>query len=78
MTDMGERIGFRGELIKLLDSDPFLPFRIVMSSGDNYEITDPHSVAVGSDVIIVVPPRGVSCTLRFNHVNALTVENGTV
>jgi hypothetical protein len=73
---MSEQIGLRGELIKLLDGDPFVPFHIVMSSGDRYMVTDPHSVAVGRDVIIVLPPRGVSCTLRFNHVNALTIENG--
>jgi hypothetical protein len=75
MIDMSEEIGLRGELIKLLDSDPFVPFQIVMSSGDRYEVSDPHSVAVARDVVIVVPPRGVSSKLRWNHINALDVKD---
>ena len=72
---MGEEIGLRGKLIKLLEGDPFVPFQIVMSSGDRFEITDPHSVAVARDVVVVLPPRGVSSTLRWNHINALTVKD---
>ena len=31
----------------LLDRDPFVPFRITLTSGQVYEILDPHSVALG-------------------------------
>lgn len=71
---MSEQIGLRDELIGLLDGEPFSPFEIVMSSGDRYRISDPHSVAVGRDVILVLPPKGGSSALRFNQVNALHIR----
>jgi hypothetical protein len=72
---MTEEVGLRSELIKLLDGKPFVPFQIVMSSGDRYRVADPHSVAVGRDVIMVLPRTGASLTLRFNQVNALHVRD---
>ncbi|MGA3066422.1 MAG: hypothetical protein ABSF29_06190 [Tepidisphaeraceae bacterium] len=71
---MSEQIGRRSELIQLLDDEPFAPFEIVMGSGDRYRITDPHSVAVGRDVICVLPRVGASSVLRFNQVNALHIR----
>jgi hypothetical protein len=39
-----------------LDRDPFQPFRIRLSSGDSYLITDPHLVALmKSEVFIAYP-----------------------
>jgi hypothetical protein len=70
---MAEQIGLRDELIRLLDEEPFSPFQIVMSSGDRFKVSDPHSVAVGRDVICVLPRTGASSFLRFNQVNALRV-----
>ena len=72
-----EQISLRDELLKMLDSDPFVPFNIVMSSGDRYKVIDPHTVAVGREIVIVIPPRGASCRLRFNHINALMEANGS-
>jgi hypothetical protein len=37
--------------------DPFVPFFVVMSSGDRYLIDDPFMVVVTSNEIIYVVPR---------------------
>jgi hypothetical protein len=35
------------EIKELLRREPFEPFRILLTSGDAYNITDPNSVALG-------------------------------
>jgi hypothetical protein len=37
--------------------DPFVPFRIVMTSGDKYLIENPDSLAIGSSQLHYDPPR---------------------
>jgi len=37
------------ELREFLNRDPFEPFRILLTSGDRYDIIDPISVAVGKN-----------------------------
>ncbi len=61
---MSEELSFDDEIVKLLDADPFVPFVIIVSSGDRYEITDHHRVAVGGSVICVIQPREGLCVLR--------------
>jgi hypothetical protein len=73
---MSEQIGLRDELIKLLDGEPFVPFQIVMSSGERHSVTRPHSVAVGSSSMVVLPNRGASSTLPFDQVCAMYVRRG--
>jgi hypothetical protein len=74
---MSEQISLREELIRLLDGEPFAPFEIVMGSGDRYRVSDPHSVAVGRDIIHVLPRIGGSSVLRFNQINALNIRKRT-
>ena len=41
-----QRYSFDYEIVRLLDREPFVPFVVVMTSGDRYEVSDPHSVAL--------------------------------
>ena len=65
---MAEEMGFDEEILKLLDADPFVPFVIILSSGDRYQVDDPHRVALGSNVIYVVQPREGICFFRRTQV----------
>jgi hypothetical protein len=62
------------EIKELLDRDPFVPFRIVLTSGQAYEIRDPHLAALGKSVIHVMHPRSDRYDiLRQNQVAAIEV-----
>jgi hypothetical protein len=65
---MAEELNFDEEIVKLLDADPFVPFVIIVASGDRYEVNDPHRVAIGGILIVVVEPREGICTLRKSQV----------
>ena len=68
---MAEELGFDDEIIKMLDAEPFVPFVIIVSSGDRYDIRGPHRVAVGGNVIVVVEPREGICFFRRTQVVAV-------
>jgi hypothetical protein len=68
---MAEDISFEGEIIKLLDADPFVPFSIIVTSGDRFEVADPHAVAVGANVVVVVEPREGISFFRKNIVGVV-------
>jgi hypothetical protein len=46
-----EEISFKDEVSRLKNADPFVPFRIVMASGDKYEVSNPDLLAIGASVI---------------------------
>ncbi len=71
---MSEEISVREELYKYLDVKPFSRFTIVMASGDRYEVTDPHQVAVGQTVIIVIPRGSTHSLLRNNQISSIDVH----
>jgi len=71
---MAEEINLRDEIITLLDREPFMPFRIVMASGDKYEVTDPHRLALGQNLMILLPPRSTHVMMRLNQVSAVESE----
>ena len=68
---MAEDISITEEIEKALDRRPFQPFSIVVTSGDRYEVTGRHQVAVGKQVVIVLPPDSTSIYLRTNQVVAV-------
>jgi len=73
---MSERITVGNEIRQLLDSDPFGPFIIVMSSGDRYQVRDAREVIFGQDAITLVPLRsGGHSTLRLNQISSLEVSD---
>lgn len=57
---------------ELLDRDPFQPFRIVLTNGDRYDVTDPHLVALGEALIFYAFPRSDRlANLRLSQIAAL-------
>jgi hypothetical protein len=59
---------------ELLDRDPFIPFRIVLSSGKEYEIIDPHLVALGQTLINVFAPKSDKWSeLRLSQISSIDV-----
>jgi hypothetical protein len=68
---VAEEIDIIGEIEKALDRRPFQPFVIVVSSGDRYEVTGRHQVAVGRQVVIILPPDSTSIYLRANQLVAI-------
>ena len=47
----------REELQLYLDADPFLPFKITMTSGQAYVVRNPGLVILGHDVIYYAHPN---------------------
>ena len=69
---MAEQIDIRTEIVKLLEQEPFVPFTIVMASGDKYHVADAHAAAIGQVAVIVVPPRGAGHNvLRLSQISSL-------
>ena len=66
-----EDITLTDEIEKALDRRPFQSFRIVTASGDRYEVTGKHQVAVGKQVVIILPPDSTSIYLRSNQLVAV-------
>jgi hypothetical protein len=66
-----ERINFDDELRKVARAVPFVPFEIVTTSGEKYEITDSVEIAIGhSTVVLVLPKTGVQM-IRKNQIVAV-------
>jgi len=56
----------------LLERDPFQPFRIVISSGDRYDVTNPHLVAIGQTQIFYCYPQSDRISfIRTNQIVAV-------
>ena len=59
-------------MLELLDREPFMPFRISLTSGEGFDVQNPHLVAVGESVIHVLFPKSDRFTiLRWNQVASL-------
>lgn len=44
-------------ILDLREKEPFLPFWIVMNSGERYAIENPNGLAVGGSQLHYYPPR---------------------
>jgi hypothetical protein len=73
MAESREDITITDEIERALDRRPFVPFSIVAASRDRYEVTGHHQVAVGRQVIVILPPNSTSIYLRTNQVVAVEV-----
>lgn len=52
--------------------EPFVPFRIVMTSGDQYLIQDPDALAIAASQLHYYPPRsGSAIHMRLNQIVAV-------
>ena len=69
---MGEQM--KEQLLELLNRDPFVAFRVVMSSGHEHDVMDPNLVAVGESQINVYAPKSDRYViLRLNQIAAFHV-----
>lgn len=57
-------------------TEPFVPFKIVMTSGDRYLIENGESLAITSSQIHYFPPRrsGVAISMRINQIAAVEAD----
>jgi hypothetical protein len=62
----------------LLRREPFVPFRVRLTSGDHYDIRDPHQTALmKSRLFIALPQSDRSIYVPYLHIAALeTPANG--
>ena len=44
-------------IVNLIKAEPFHPFKIILTSGEVYEIPNPNLVAVGKSVIVLCWPK---------------------
>ena len=51
--------------------EPYTPFRIVMTSGDQYVIEDPDALAIATSQLHYYPRSGMGIHLRLNQVAAV-------
>jgi hypothetical protein len=70
---VAEDISIFEEIKAALERRPFIPFTIVTTSGDRYEITGLHQVAVARLVVIILPPDSTSIYLQTNQIVAVEI-----
>ena len=63
---------------ELLNREPFLPFRLIMTSGKTYEVVSPNSAALlKSEVFVVFPDGERWAHVPFLHIASIeTLANG--
>jgi hypothetical protein len=68
----------RDDIRELLDREPFTPFRLVMSSGKNYDVLNPETtVLLKSEVFIAFPDGERWSVIPLLHVTSIeTLSNG--
>lgn len=68
-----EQISFEDEIRRYWKRQPFLPFTIVLSSGDLFQVTDPDRLAMGESTVVLVPPTGIEF-FRKSQIVAVQVK----
>jgi len=58
-------------IIHLKRQDPFLPFLIVMASGDRYRIENPDAMAIAASQLHYYPRSGMGVHMRLNQIVAV-------
>ena len=62
------------EIVELINREPFVPFRIVLTSGDRFQVDNPNLVALGQSVLHLMFPKSDRYTvIRFNQIAATEV-----
>jgi hypothetical protein len=72
---MAEDLSFEEELTRACEADPFVPFTVVMCSGDRYEVTSPRQIAFGSDIVFIFRARskGGSAYCRIYNISSIEI-----
>jgi hypothetical protein len=64
------------ELKELLGTDPFIPFKIVLTTGGSYEVSTPFQVALGASQLNYYYPKSDRwAVLRQNQIAAFEVNH---
>jgi hypothetical protein len=64
----------REEILDHLNRDPFVGFRIMLTSGQSFDVTNPNLVAMGENVLHVMYPRSDRyAILRLNQIASLEI-----
>ena len=71
-----EEIPLTEELQRLAQADPFLPFVIVMASGERYEVSEADTLVIGRHVISLFSFRKAWNLLRPNQISEVVVPGG--
>jgi hypothetical protein len=61
-------------IVHLKRREPFVPFRIVMASGDRYRVDDPDALAVATSQLHYYPSSGSGIHMRLNQIAAAEEE----
>jgi protein-L-isoaspartate O-methyltransferase len=69
-----EQLDFEDELRRYSRAEPFVPFDIVVTSGDRYEITHWEQLAFGGNMVVVVQPKSGIRFFRKNQIVAVHVH----
>lgn len=59
------------DLKGLLDRSPFEPFRVKLSSGDHYDVRNPHAVALMQSRMFITFPEDRWVLVPYRHVAAI-------
>ena len=62
-------------IMHLKRQEPFVPFRIVLASGDRYLIENPDALAIATSQLHYYPRSGMGIHMRLNQIAAVEVEN---
>lgn len=68
-----EEISILAEIDRLVWQTPFEKFAIIMASGQRYDVHEHDAVAVGSQVVSVMPHRGGQHLLRQSHITEVSM-----
>ncbi len=68
-----EQIHFE-EMRRCGNANPFVPFDIVTTSGDRYEVRDRFQLALGANAVVLVLPRTGIQIVRKNQIAALHIH----
>jgi hypothetical protein len=62
------------EILEHLNRDPFLPFKIILTSGQGYDVINPNLVAMGENLMHVMYPRSDRyAVLRLNQIASVEI-----
>ena len=61
----------RDMIIHFRRRDPFVPFRIVMASGDRYLVDEPEALAIAESQLHYYPRSGLGIHMRLNQISAI-------
>ena len=61
----------RDVIIHLRRREPFVPFWIVMASGDRYLIEEPDALAIATGQVHYYPRSGMGIHLRLNQISSV-------